>query len=182
MLKAILAIDRDGAIGWKDGRLPWHLPEDLKRFKALTMGHTVVMGYNTFKSLNRPFGLPGRSNVVLTSRPEQEFEEGVCVIRSIEDLTQVVGYDQLSGRETWVIGGAQLYDALIDNDYLDELWITLVDASSGADVRLNHELNFWKHFVLHEREAYGIEWVATHVDPQPTHTYLTLVRVRSPST
>ena len=62
-LAMIVAHDRNGAIGYA-GQLPWHLPADLLRFKALTMGHTIVMGRKTYESIGRP--LPGRSNWVLT--------------------------------------------------------------------------------------------------------------------
>jgi dihydrofolate reductase len=178
MLNAILAVDRDGAIGWSDGRLPWKLPDDLKRLKELTTGNTVVMGYNTFKSLNRPRGLPNRQNVVLTSRDELEFEADISIIRSLDDLTQIESYDVLSGRTTWIIGGAQLYNSCIDQDLLDHIYLTLVDVSSGADVRLSHEFNYWEHFILHEQEAYGRNWYVGDIDPRPTHTYLILTRRR----
>jgi dihydrofolate reductase len=145
VIRAIVAVDLDGAIGWSDGRLPWHLPEDLQRFKQLTIGHTVVMGHNTFKSLNRPLGLPGRQNVVLTSRPEQDFGEGISIIRSLDDLTQIVGYDELSGRETWIIGGAQLYEHALTRGYIDEFHVTIVERHTGADVRLTTDLQALQH-------------------------------------
>ena len=63
-VKMILAVDEGNAIGWDDGSLPWKIPADMKRFKELTTGHDVLMGWKTFISLRRPHGLPNRTNAV----------------------------------------------------------------------------------------------------------------------
>ena len=95
----IWAQSTSGVIG-RDGAIPWHLPEDLARFKALTMGHTVVMGRRTWDSLPERFRpLPGRRNIVV-SRNAQYRAEGAEVVGSIPALD--------SG-PTWVIGGAEIY-------------------------------------------------------------------------
>ena len=96
----IWAQSASGVIG-RNGAIPWRLPEDLARFKRLTMGHTVVMGRLTWQSLPamvRP--LPGRRNVVLT-RHAEFMANGAEVMSSLDDA--------LSDDETWVIGGAQIY-------------------------------------------------------------------------
>ena len=79
----VVAIGKNGAIG-KDGKLPWHIPEDLKRFKALTMGHPVVMGRKTFDSIVAVLGkpLPGRTNIVITRDQNWQYE-GVLVVHSL---------------------------------------------------------------------------------------------------
>jgi dihydrofolate reductase len=100
----IVAYDRARAIG-TEGRLPWHLPDDLKRFKALTLGHTIVMGRKTFESIGRP--LPGRRNFVLSTNPEWT-APGVSCCR---DLDQVLE-SHLDGL-LWVIGGGQIYAAAL---------------------------------------------------------------------
>ena len=95
----IWAQSTSGVIG-RDGAIPWHLPEDLARFKTLTMGHTVVMGRRTWDSLPTRFRpLPGRRNIVMTRN--RGFEApGAEVVGSIDDAID----DQ-----TWVIGGSEIY-------------------------------------------------------------------------
>jgi len=78
-ISLIVAMSINGVIG-KDNRLPWHLPADLKRFKELTMGHTIVMGRKTWDSINRL--LPGRRTVVVTRNPLLRIE-GACVVDSL---------------------------------------------------------------------------------------------------
>lgn len=99
-LALIWAQSTSGVIG-RDGGIPWQLPEDMARFKELTMGHTVVMGRRTWESLPARFRpLPGRRNVVLTRNPHYR-AEGAEVITSSDDM--------LVMRDTWVIGGAEIY-------------------------------------------------------------------------
>ena len=96
----IWAQSPSGVIG-RAGGIPWRLPEDLARFKELTMGHTVVMGRLTWESLPRKVRpLPGRRNVVLT-RQADYMAEGATVVRSLDEA--------LTDDETWVIGGEQIY-------------------------------------------------------------------------
>ena len=96
----IWAQSTSGVIG-RDGGIPWSLPEDLARFKHLTMGHTVVMGRRTWESLPARFRpLPGRRNVVLTRNPSYR-ADGADAVTSIEDA--------LTDSDTWVIGGAEVY-------------------------------------------------------------------------
>ena len=112
-LTLIAAMDRNRAIG-KGGRLPWHLPDDLRRFKALTLGHTVLMGRKTFESIGRP--LPGRRNVVLTRNPNFQ-AEGVEVVPTLQA--------GLAGREIMVIGGGEVYALALP--LARRMWLTLVD-------------------------------------------------------
>jgi dihydrofolate reductase len=111
-----------GVIG-ADGALPWHLPEDLRLFRALTLGSTVVMGRRTWESLPPRFRpLPGRRNVVLSSTLDP-VAAGVEVARSVDDL--------LALGDAWVIGGGALYEALLP--HADELVVTEVDAQLPGD-------------------------------------------------
>jgi dihydrofolate reductase len=96
----IVARARNGVIG-RDGKLPWHIPADLKRFKALTMGSVMVMGRKTFESL--PGVLPGRRHVVLT-RDTAWRAEGAEVAHSVEEALEHAGDERIS-----VIGGADLF-------------------------------------------------------------------------
>ncbi|WP_078056895.1 dihydrofolate reductase [Corynebacterium bouchesdurhonense] len=101
-LGAIWAQSLDGVIG--DGEsMPWHLPEDLRHFKEVTMGHPIIMGRNTWQSLpKRP--LPGRANHVLSSREPGEWSDGAYVSPDLPDLEA----------DAWIIGGGQLYESTID--------------------------------------------------------------------
>lgn len=95
----IVALDRAGAIG-RDGNLPWHLPDDLRRFKALTTDHTILMGRRTFASIGH--ALPKRRNLVLTHDPVFT-AEGIEVVHSLDEALQAAA-DPL-----FVIGGGTVY-------------------------------------------------------------------------
>lgn len=102
----VAAVARNGVIG-SEGGLPWHLPEDLRRFKTLTMGGVLVMGRRTFDSIGRP--LPGRETVVVTRRPDPI--EGVMIAGSVETALATAA---ATGREVFVVGGAEIYRQTID--------------------------------------------------------------------
>lgn len=162
-IKMILAIDQGGAIGWSDGRLPWKLKGDMWRFKELTTGGIVVMGFNTFKSLNRPVGLPNRRNIVLTRKhPKETFGHFEGDVEVISDLSYINRLDnrlreEPSSPTIWIIGGATVYEEALHQNMVDEIYLTLVHADSGADVKLATDLVAWKRFILTERLR-GIEW------------------------
>lgn len=105
MIIVIAAVAKNGVIG-RDNALPWHLPEDLKHFKALTMGHAVIMGRKTWESLPAKFRpLPGRLNIVVTRDSEYK-AEGASVVHSLEQA-QKLGAGEAA--QQFVIGGAELY-------------------------------------------------------------------------
>jgi dihydrofolate reductase len=115
-------MDRGRVIG-AEGKLPWHIPEDLQRFKALTTGHTIIMGRKTFESIGRP--LPKRTNIVVT-RDSQWQAEGVAVAPSIEAALQ-----KALGDEAFIIGGGEIYEQTVDQ--ADRLYLTLVDGAYEGD-------------------------------------------------
>ena len=102
-LVLIAALDRDGAIG-RDNDLPWRLPDDLKRFKALTLGKPVLMGRKTAQSLGR--ALPGRRNLVLTRSGQVPFD-GMQAVTSVEEALRVAAGE--GAQELCVIGGGEVY-------------------------------------------------------------------------
>jgi dihydrofolate reductase len=107
----IAAVAHNGLIG-RDNRLPWHLPRDLKRFRKLTLGNSIVMGRRTFESLGRP--LDGRHNIVLTRNTEYRLE-GCHVVRSLDEAIALARslIDGDGAPEVFVIGGAEVFrDAL----------------------------------------------------------------------
>jgi thymidylate synthase len=122
----VAAVARNGVIG-RDGDLPWHLPEDLRRFKSLTMGHVLVMGRKTFESIGRP--LPGRITIVVTRQAGWPAPEGVLVAGDLEAaLQQAAALDD----DVFVVGGAEVYrQALGEADVLE---LTEVDAEPDGDV------------------------------------------------
>ena len=115
----------NGVIGDR-GRLPWHLPEDLARFRALTTGSTVVMGRATWESLPERFRpLPGRRNVVLTRRPGWS-APGAAVAASVEEALR------LADGDVWVIGGASVYRAAMP--HADRIEVTELEQAFDGDV------------------------------------------------
>lgn len=106
-LVLIAAVAKNGVIG-KDNALPWHLPEDLKHFKALTTGHAVIMGRKTWESLPERFRpLPGRLNIVVTRNADYA-APGATVVHSLEEA-QKVSAGGTASISIFVIGGAELY-------------------------------------------------------------------------
>ncbi len=124
-LSVIVAIDETRAIG-KDNQLLWHIPEDLKHFKELTIGHTVVMGENTYRSIGRP--LPNRTNIILSLTPNFS-PEGCIVASSLDDaISKAMQYEK---EEIFVIGGASIYRQFLPR--VDRLYLTLVSGVHDAD-------------------------------------------------
>lgn len=120
----IAAVGRNGVIGIEN-RLPWRIPEDLARFKELTMGHAIVMGRSTFESIGRP--LPGRTNIVLTRRDDWS-HEGVLVAGSLEESMNIGGEE---GRDVFVAGGAEVYGEALK--VADRMELTEVEAEPDGD-------------------------------------------------
>ena len=123
-ISIIVAVAQNNAIG-KDNKLLWHLSEDLKRFKKLTTGHTIVMGKNTYFSLpKRP--LPNRTHVVLTDVPGEQVDD--CIMAySIEDAIARLN----PAEENFIIGGASIYRQFLP--FADKLYITWVHETFEAD-------------------------------------------------
>lgn len=116
----IAAIARNRAIG-KKGKIPWHIPEDLQRFKRITTGHPVIMGRKTFNSLERP--LPNRLNIVITSK----VINGIKTYPSLEFALQSLKNEP----EVFIIGGGQLFAKAIK--LADELRLTIVEKNVEGD-------------------------------------------------
>lgn len=124
-LVLIAAVARNGVIG-RDNALPWRLKADLARFRALTLGHPVLMGRKTWESLGRP--LPGRRNLVLTRQPGHVAQGAEVFASPDAALAAVAG-----ARRVFVIGGAEIYRALLPR--ADTLLLTEVDAEVEGDAR-----------------------------------------------
>jgi dihydrofolate reductase len=103
-LTIIAAISENNVIGI-NGQLPWKIPEDLHRFKKLTMGNTIIMGRKTFESIGKP--LPGRENIVLTRQPNYK-EQGIILAHTIEEAIAISKNDSI-----YAIGGQEIYRATL---------------------------------------------------------------------
>lgn len=127
-ISLIAALDKQNVIG-KENALPWYLPEDLKRFRKLTTGKTVLMGRKTYDSIINRLGkpLPNRKNVVVTRDSRLKAPEGVIVYN---DLNKAIS--DLKNEDLFVIGGGQIYAQTIGK--ADTLYITHVDMEAAGDV------------------------------------------------
>lgn len=119
----VVAMAADRAIGIRNS-IPWRLPEDMRVFKRLTMGHPILMGRKTWESLGRP--LPGRQNIVLTREAEYK-AEGAVVIHDVAELEQM----ELQDAEVMVIGGAQIYGMMLPK--MQRLYVSEVAGEFEAD-------------------------------------------------
>jgi dihydrofolate reductase len=127
-LSLIAARAANGVIG-RGNAMPWHLPEDLKRFRALTTGHPIIMGRKTWDSLGRP--LPGRTSIVVSRQPGLAIP-GAIVAQSLEDAVSAAAGAE-GGGEAFIIGGAQLYALALPR--VRRLLLTeLADAFEGDTV------------------------------------------------
>jgi dihydrofolate reductase len=151
----VVAVADNGVIG-KDGKIPWHISEDLKRFKALTMGHTVVMGRKTWDSLPRK-PLPGRVNVVVTRQKDWQ-AEGAIAASSLGEATAGT-----SGA-VMIIGGAEIYERALPMATRIEL--TEVHQDFEGDAKFEFDRSGWTETA---RES--------HVTPDGLrYSYVTLTR------
>lgn len=123
----IVAVSENGVIG-KSNALPWYIPEDLKRFKAITTGHPIIMGRKTHQAIGRP--LPDRTNIVIT-RDKTFKAEGIIVVHSLDEaLKQAQGKE--GDEEIFIIGGGEIFAQSMD--LADKIDLTLVKAKIEGDV------------------------------------------------
>lgn len=149
MISLIAAVATNGTIG-RDNTLPWRQTDDLKRFKALTSGHTVVMGRKTYESIGRP--LPMRHNVVLTR--QELVIPGVQVIHSLSEMANI------EGDELFVIGGSNLYEQAIGQ--ADCLYITEIHAEVEGGAHFpTIDPTLWREV---QRESFIGDGVANQYD------------------
>jgi len=137
MLSIIVAKAKNNIIG-KDNALIWHLPEDLKRFKKMTTGHTIIMGRKTFESLGRV--LPNRHHVILCNDAQMDIDNENVEI--LEDISMLEKYIK-DTEEHFVIGGATMYRLLMP--MCSKMYITEIDKEFDGDVSFPKiDLNEWK--------------------------------------
>ena len=126
-MRAIVAIDENRGIS-SNGAMLHHIPEDLAHFRKTTMGHTIIMGHNTFLSLpNGP--LDGRRNIVLSRKTPPPRYDGVEIYKSLDDIARDITKDEL--RTSFIIGGQEVYEATLH--LCTEAFVTKIMATSTAD-------------------------------------------------
>ena len=142
MFSIIVAIGKNREIG-KGNKLLWHIPEDLKNFKEITTGKTVIMGRKTFESIGRP--LPNRKNIVLSKNGDKEsFEQkGIELYQNLENL--IADYKN-SEEEIFIIGGEQIYREFMQKGLVSRLYISYIEFSDlEADAYFPEiDYNSWK--------------------------------------
>ncbi|MBB6632295.1 dihydrofolate reductase [Clostridium algidicarnis] len=157
MLTAVVAVANNNAIG-KDNDLLVKIPRDLKRFKDITTGHTMILGRKNFQSLPRV--LPNRHHIVLTRDKDFKVEDDrVTVIHSTEDLKPYIE----SKEEYFVVGGGQIYKLLLP--YTDKVYITKVNAALDADTFFpdlkedEWEITYKEKGIRDEQNPYDYEYI-----------------------
>jgi len=124
MISIIVAIGKNRVIG-KDNQLIWHLPADLKRFKQITMGHSMIMGRKTFESIGK--ALPGRTTVIVTR--DKNYKQVNCLVaNSTEQAIEICKNDS----EIFIVGGAQIFEKAIA--LTDKIYLTQIHESFDGDV------------------------------------------------
>ena len=124
-ISLVVAAASNNGIG-KDGKMPWHLPNDMKHFKNVTWGMPVLMGRKTFESLGKV--LVGRKNIVISRQPGWK-QEGTVVVKTIEDGLFVA--KETDAKEVMVIGGGEIYKILFEK--ANRIYLTRVEAEPEAD-------------------------------------------------
>ena len=125
----IAAMAQNRIIG-ADNDMPWHLPADLKHFKAITLGKAVIMGRKTYQSIGR--ALPGRPNIVITNNADYSLSDAT-VVDSPESALEVAKALSVDSDEIMIIGGGTIYQAFLDK--ADTLYLTHIDLSVDGDTQ-----------------------------------------------
>jgi dihydrofolate reductase len=145
LISLLVAVTENGVIG-RDNGMPWHLPDDLRHFKALTLGKPVLMGRRTYQSIGRP--LPGRTNLVLTRDPTWTVA-GVTAVADLDAAVRAAG----SAAELVVAGGAQVYALALPR--ATRIYLTRIHAVIDGDTRLPElDLHHWHEL---SRESHPID-------------------------
>lgn len=150
-LAMVVAIGDNGAIG-KDGKVPWRIPEDLKHFKNMTMGHAIIMGRKTWDEVGRP--LPGRRNLVVTRQAGLALE-GAEVFTSLADALVAA---RTTDEEPRIIGGSAIYDAAMP--FATRIYLTEVHRDVEADTFFPpFDRSVWREVERRQAETEGVEFV-----------------------
>ncbi len=148
---------RDWAIG-KDNELLWRIPDDLKRFKALTTGHVLITGRKNYESIGRP--LPNRTTII-TTRNKDFKAEGCIVVSSLEEAFNKA--KEIEKEEVFIMGGGEIYNQALP--YANKLYLTIIDGEKEGDIFFPDYSEFTKMVFKEE-----------HPEGNPPYTFLELVK------
>ena len=166
IIALIVAMDEQGGIG-RNNQVPWHLPSDLKRFKALTMGHHLILGRKTYQSIGRP--LPGRTIIIVTR--SKDYAAAGCIIAP--SLAGALDIARESGdSEVFIGGGGQIYAQGLP--LADRIYLTRVHANTQAEVYFP-ELNMSDWNVVHAEHQAQAE------NETPDYSYFVMERANQPN-
>lgn len=144
IVSAVVAIAEDNGIG-KNNQLLWRLPADLKHFKEITTGHTVIMGRKTYESVGRP--LPNRRNILITRKTDLEIP-GVTVVNTLQQALDLCSDEE----EVFIVGGAEIYKMAMDAT--NRIYLTVVHGTFDADTFFPAiDRNVWKETAEEKHEA-----------------------------
>jgi dihydrofolate reductase len=159
MLNIIVALNDNYVIG-KDNKLIWHISNDLKRFKSITTGKTIVMGRKTFESL--PGILPNRKHIVITQNKEYSISDER--VKIVHDIKEILKYEN-SPEEVFVIGGGEIYKQLLP--YCKRMYLTKVETATEGDT----------YFPKFDENKYRVIEEEKNIENNVNYTFLTLERI-----
>jgi dihydrofolate reductase len=166
-LALIVAAAANNVIGCEN-RLPWHLPQDLKYFKAKTIGKPVIMGRKTYESIGKP--LPGRANIVITRQLDWTGPDGVQVAHTLEQAIgiaqQTISSSEVPIDEAMIIGGAEIYRAGLQ--YADKVYLTRLSKNFSGDAYFPE---------LSAKEWLKVSAIEGDPDSPEPHTFLVFERI-----
>lgn len=166
-LALIVAVAANNVIGFEN-KLPWHLPQDLKYFKAKTLGKPIIMGRKTYESIGRP--LPGRTNIVITRQRDWRIDEEVLIAHNLTDAfamaESVAKRSESPCEEAFVIGGAEIYRNSLA--FADRIYLT----------RINKEFTGDAYFpMLSDAEWLKVSAIEGEINACESHTFFIFDRI-----
>lgn len=162
MLSIIVAVASNDVIGG-DNQLLWHISKDLKRFKEITSGHTIIMGRKTFESL--PKVLPNRHHIVITR--DKDYKVDSNEVEVVNDINSIVDRYENSTEESFIIGGGEIYKSLLPKS--DKLYLTKVYKDFNGDTKFP-KINLEDWFIDYESEIF------TNEDDNLKYSFIDLTR------
>lgn len=148
----------------KDNKMPWHLPADLKHFKAVTMSKPIIMGRKTYESIGRP--LPGRMNIVISRNPDYQLQDCETATSLQTAIDLVAGVDEIM-----IIGGGSLYSQALP--LADKLYLTFIDLEVDGDTffpeyeQLELQQIKYESFEADDKNLYDYEFIEYSIDSSP---------------
>lgn len=153
MISIVVAYSKNRVIG-REGKIPWHLPEDLKLFKSITTSHTVVMGRKTWESLPKK-PLPNRQNIVMTNNI---FDKDICA-SSVEEAINMSVFDHI-----FVIGGSQIYTLFLDQNKVDNILASELQDEYDGDVFFPDLDNSWERNLIKQFDKFDFVEYKKEID------------------